>query len=112
MLLTGCSFLKIRTVFVSGGGGIVSVEVDDTRAANIPVAGPQLGDPLTWKWLPYVLWLTVVLWKIKMVGQLKLNISSGTNASDVDTRCRPEGQSSYNQRVSLIIPARRSFALD
>ena len=44
-----------------------------------------------------------------MVGQLKLSISSGANASDV---ADADGQSSYNQRVSLIIPARRSFALD
>lgn len=43
MLLTGCSFLRIRTVFVSGGGGIVSVEVDDTRAANIPVGWSPIG---------------------------------------------------------------------
>lgn len=49
MLLTGCSFLKIRTVFVSGRDGIVSVEVNETRAANIPVGWSQLGDPLTWK---------------------------------------------------------------
>ena len=43
MLRTGCSILKIRTVFVSGGDGIVSVEVNDTGAANIPVGWSPIG---------------------------------------------------------------------